>query len=189
VKTIVHFLGTLTGSAFAGTFLLLTGSAAMLVAFPVEGRPQDESSWIGQPAPEISEGEWLNSLPLHLSELRGKVVLLEFWTFACSNCRNTLPYLRKWNAIRTGGKFEIIGVHTPELKRERDLNVLHLETEELGITWPVVTDNEYATWNAYHQQYWPVIYLIDKRGTIRYVHIGEGEYAETEATIAKLIAE
>jgi hypothetical protein len=88
-----------------------------------------------------------------------------------------------------GGKFEIIGVHTPELRRERDISALRRETESLGITWPIVTDNEYATWNAYHQQYWPVIYLVDKRGTIRFVHIGEGGYAETEAMIARLIAE
>lgn len=189
MKTIIHFLGTLIRYAGAGTFVLLTGSAAMLVAFPAEGRPQDESGWIGRQAPEVSAGEWLNSPPLHLSDLRGKVVLLEFWTFACSNCRNTLPYLRKWNAIRAGGKFEIIGVHTPELRRERDISALRRETESLGITWPIVTDNEYATWNAYHQQYWPVIYLVDKRGTIRFVHIGEGGYAETEAMIARLIAE
>jgi thiol-disulfide isomerase/thioredoxin len=189
VKTIVLFLGTLIRYAGAGTFVFLTGSAAMLVPFPAEGRPQDGSGWIGHQAPEISAGEWLNSPPLHLSDLRSKVVLLEFWTFACSNCRNTLPYLRKWNAIRAGGKFEIIGVHTPELRRERDISALRRETESLGITWPIVTDNEYATWNAYHQQYWPVIYLVDKRGTIRFVHIGEGGYAETEAMIARLIAE
>ena len=189
VKTIGHFLGTFMGGAFAGRFLLLTGSAAMLGAFPAEGRPQEESGWIGHPAPEISAGEWLNSPPMLLSGLRGKVVLLEFWTFACSNCRNTLPYLRKWNTIRAGGKFEIIGVHTPELKRERDIAALRRETESLGITWPIVTDNEYTTWNAYHQHYWPVIYLIDKRGAIRYIHIGEGEYAQTEAKIAELIAE
>jgi thiol-disulfide isomerase/thioredoxin len=189
VKIIVHLLETLIRYMRSRTILLVTGSAAMLAAFPAEGRPQDESGWIGHPAPEISSGEWLNSPPIHLSELRGKVVLLEFWTFACSNCRNTLPYLRKWNAIRAGGKFEIIGVHTPELKRERDISALRRETESLGITWPIVTDNDYTTWNAYHQHYWPVIYLIDKKGTIRFVHIGEGEYAETEKMIAKLIAE
>jgi thiol-disulfide isomerase/thioredoxin len=189
VKTTVHLLEITIRYVFPRTLLLLTGSAAMLVAFPAEGRPQNESGWIGHPAPEISAGEWLNSPPIHLSELRGKVVLLEFWTFACSNCRNTLPYLRKWNAIRAGGKFEIIGVHTPELKRERDISALRKETESLGITWPIVTNNEYTTWNAYHQQYWPVIYLIDKRGTFRYVHIGEGAYVETEVMIARLIAE
>ena len=182
-------MGTLAVYTCARTLLHLIGSAAMLVAFPAEGRLQDESGWIGHPAPEISRGEWLNSPPLHLSELRGKVVLIEFWTFACSNCRNTLPHLRKWNAIRAEGKFEIIGVHTPELKREWDITALRGESESLGITWPIVTDNEYTTWNAYHQRYWPVIYLIDKKGTIRYEQIGEGEYAQTEAKIAELIAE
>ncbi len=127
--------------------------------------------------------------PLRLKDLRGKVVLLEFWTFACSNCRNTLPALKQWSAKRAEGKFEIIGVHSPELKRERDISGLRKEVASLGVTWPVVTDNDFATWAAYDQRYWPVMYLIDKKGIIRYVHVGEGEYAETGVMIDKLIAE
>lgn len=174
----------------------LRGGRFLLAAVPVivaavfaGGIAPAQSRWIGRPAPEISPGEWLNSPPLRLRDLRGRVVLLEFWTFACANCRNTLPAMKRWNQRREGGKFEIIGVHSPELDRERNFSSLRRETESLGVSWPVVTDNDYVTWKAYDQEYWPVIYLIDKKGIIRYVHIGEGAYDETGAMIDRLIAE
>ena len=148
----------------------------------------EEASWVGRPAPEISAGTWLNSKPLTLASLRGKVVVVEFWTFACSNCRNTLPHIREWKENHRTDEFEVIGVHTPELSGERDLDALRKQLRALRITWPVVTDNEYTTWNAYHQRYWPVWYVIDKRGVIRYVHVGEGGYDETERMIAHLLA-
>jgi thiol-disulfide isomerase/thioredoxin len=165
------------------------GVAALASLLLAAGGASAQSEWIGHPAPEIAPGEWVNSPPLRLADLRGKVVLLEFWTFACSNCRNTLPAIQKWSSLRDGGKFEIVGVHTPELNRERDITALRKEAKALGVTWPVVTDNDYATWNAYRQEYWPVVYLIDKKGTIRYVHIGEGSYAETGAMIDRLTSE
>ena len=148
-----------------------------------------ESEWIGKPAPELADGEWINSSPLVLKTLRGRVVLLEFWTFGCYNCRNTLPHVKGWYTKYAGSGLEIIGIHTPEFKREKNLKNVEREVERLGIAYPVVTDNDYITWNRFHQQYWPVLYLIDKRGVIRHVHIGEGDYDETEQQIKSLLAE
>lgn len=153
----------------------------------------DETNWIGKSAPEISEGKWINSKPLKLSELRGKVVLLEFWTFGCYNCRNTLPQMNAWykkfSAPNFNSNLQMIGIHTPEFSREKNFESLGRETALLEIKYPVVTDNDNKTWNTYNQQYWPVVYLIDKKGVIRYAQIGEGRYAETEAMIETLLKE
>jgi thiol-disulfide isomerase/thioredoxin len=145
--------------------------------------------WIGKQAPELSKGAWINSEPLTLEGLRGKVVLLEFWTYGCSNCRNTLPFVKEWHKKYSGDGFRIIGVHTPEFEGEKRLQNVRRRTAELGIEYAVVTDNEYATWRSYHQRFWPVIYLIDKKGIIRYVHIGEGAYDTTEEVITQLLEE
>lgn len=147
------------------------------------------SDWIGKQAPELAQGEWINSSPLSLQELRGKVVLLEFWTFGCTNCLNTLPHIKEWHTKYSGAAFQIIGVHTPEFVREKDVRNVRHRVAQLGIAYPVVTDNAYETWDRYQQQYWPVLYLLDKKGVIRYVHIGEGSYDETESRIAALLAE
>ncbi len=147
------------------------------------------SDWVGKQAPEISPGDWINSKPLRLVELRGQVVLLEFWTFGCYNCRNTIPHVNKWQKKCAGEKFRIIGVHTPEFDNEKVLSMVRKQTAALGIEYAVVTDNDYRTWNAYSQQYWPAVYLIDKKGIVHYVHIGEGDYDEIEQWIQRLIAE
>jgi thiol-disulfide isomerase/thioredoxin len=140
-------------------------------------------------APEISSGIWLNSQPLTLKSLQGRVVLIEFWTFACYNCRNTLPALRKWDAQYRNQGLTIIGVHTPELDFERDLDQLRTEVAGLGIKYPVVTDQDYSTWKAYGVEAWPTLFLLDKQGRVRWTHVGEGYYDETEAVIKKLLAE
>jgi thiol-disulfide isomerase/thioredoxin len=150
--------------------------------------PDPTSEWIGKKAPWLAEGDWINSTPLSLKDLRGKVVLLEFWTYGCSNCLNTLPHIKEWNRKYSGAGFQVIGVHTPEFDREKDVNSVRREVARHGITYPVVTDNDYTTWNRYNQRYWPVTYLLDKNGVIHYVHIGEGNYDETENHIASLIA-
>ena len=124
-----------------------------------------------------------------LGELRGKVVLVEFWTYGCYNCRNTLPAMKAWHKKFSGDSFKIIGVHTPEFEGEKRIANVKRRTSELGITYPVVTDNNYLTWRAYNQRYWPVVYLIDKMGIIRYVHIGEGAYDQTETMIERLLHE
>jgi thiol-disulfide isomerase/thioredoxin len=172
------------GIAVVFTMILLVQANSRAAKFAPDG-----SDWIGKQAPDLTPGDWINSPPLSLAELRGKVVLLEFWTFGCYNCLNTLPHIKEWHKKYSNAKFKIIGVHTPEFDREKALKVVKGEIARLGISYPVVTDNDYTTWNRYNQQYWPVMYLLDKQGTIRYVHIGEGNYEETEGQIASLIAE
>ena len=140
-------------------------------------------------APEISNGLWLNSEPLTLKNLHGRVVLIEFWTFACYNCRNTLPSLKKWDAQYRDQGLTIIGVHTPELDFERDIAQLRREVAALGVTYPVVTDQDYSTWKAYSVEAWPTLFVLDKQGRVRWTHVGEGYYDETEQVIKKLLAE
>lgn len=148
----------------------------------------------GPKAPEIiSGGVWFN-LPsdkseLTLSELRGKVVLIDFWTYSCINCIRTLPYLRKWHETYADKGFVIIGVHTPEFEFEKDPENVSQAISDFELTYPIVQDNNYATWQAYNNRYWPAKYLIDKDGYIRYTHFGEGNYDETESQIQKLLEE
>ena len=140
-------------------------------------------------APEISSGVWINSEPLMLRSLHGRVVLIEFWTFACYNCRNTLPALKKWDAQYRDQGLTIIGVHTPELDFERDIDKLRREVAGLGIKYPVVTDQDYSTWKTYGVEAWPTVFVLDKQGRVRWTHVGEGYYDQTEEVIKKLLAE
>ena len=132
---------------------------------------------------------WLNSPTLALDELRGKVVLVDFWTYTCINCLRTLPYLRDWNEKYAGKGLVIVGVHTPEFEFEKiESNVREAVARE-RVTWPVAMDNDYATWRAYQNRWWPHKFLIDQNGTVRYDHIGEGAYEETERKIQELLIE
>ena len=140
-------------------------------------------------APEISNGVWINSEPLTLKSLQGRVVLMEFWTFACYNCRNTLPFLKKWDAQYRDKGLTIIGVHTPELDFEKDIAQLRREVAGLGVKYPVVTDQDYSTWKAYKVEAWPTLFVLDKQGRVRWMHVGEGYYDETERVIKNLLAE
>jgi thiol-disulfide isomerase/thioredoxin len=133
---------------------------------------------------------FINTDNITISELIGrKVILVDFWTFLCINCQNTLPYLKSWYAKYKDQGLIIIGVHTPELPPERDPENVKAAVKRLGIEYPVVLDNNYATWNAYSNHYWPTMYLIDIDGYIVYTHIGEGAYSETEQTIQRLLLE
>ncbi len=141
-------------------------------------------------APELTNTVWLNTdSPLRLADLHGKVVGLEMWTFDCINCQHVIPYLEGWYDFYKGQGFVLIGNHFPEFGFERDLTALKQAVAQEGIQYPVAQDNAGATWNAYQNDYWPTLYLIDKRGHIRYVHIGEGDYAEIEQNIRSLLAE
>jgi thiol-disulfide isomerase/thioredoxin len=142
------------------------------------------------PAPELTNEVWLNvDAPLHLSDLRGKVVLLEMWTFGCINCQHVMPSLKEWHANYQDDGLVVIGNHYPEFSYEADLANLKEAVKKDGIEYAITQDNNGATWKSYQNHYWPTLYLIDKQGHIRYVHIGEGRYQETEENIKALLAE
>jgi cytochrome c biogenesis protein CcdA/thiol-disulfide isomerase/thioredoxin len=144
----------------------------------------------GPAAPEFAGVDhWLNSEPLTLAGLRGKVVLVDFWTYSCINCIRTLPYVENWYQKYGPEGFVVVGVHTPEFAFEHDAGNVAAAIARFGITYPVAQDNEYATWTAYDNHYWPADYLIDATGHIRDTHFGEGNYLETEARIRGLLAE
>ena len=130
---------------------------------------------------------WLNSNPIRLSELKGRVILLDFWTYSCVNCIRTFPVLKQWYSKYSKHGLLIIGVHTPEFQFEHDLDNLKQAISDHGINWPVVQDNNRSTWRAYKNLYWPTKYIIDHNGVIRYSHFGEGNYEETERWIHDLL--
>jgi thiol-disulfide isomerase/thioredoxin len=141
-------------------------------------------------APELNNKVWLNiDHPLHLADLRGKVVLLEMWTFDCINCQHVMPSLKSWHQKYFDKGLVIIGNHYPEFPSEANLDNLKQALQRFDIRYAVAQDNDGATWNAYANRYWPMLYLIDKSGHIRYEHVGEGAYDETEAVINSLLAE
>jgi thiol-disulfide isomerase/thioredoxin len=130
-----------------------------------------------------------NNQPIHLANYKGKVILIDFWTYSCINCIRTIPYLNDWYSKYADKGFVIIGVHSPEFEFEKNYDNVKTAVQKFGIKYPVVLDNNLGTWNAYGNQYWPRHYLIDAQGYIREDHIGEGGYAETEKTIQSLLAE
>jgi cytochrome c biogenesis protein CcdA/thiol-disulfide isomerase/thioredoxin len=141
-------------------------------------------------APELADtGEWFNSRPLSIAGLRGKVVLIDFWTYTCINCLRTLPHVEAWYEKYRRDGLVVIGVHTPEFPFERISANVKEAISSNGLTYPVVQDNDYGTWNAFGNQYWPAKYLIDADGNVRYVHFGEGDYGVTERAIRSLLSE
>ena len=119
--------------------------------------------------------------------LRGHVVLVNFWTYTCVNCLRELPHLESWDAAYRRRGLVVVGVHTPEFAFEHDVGNVRSAVSDLGVRYPVAIDDDYGTWNAYANQYWPATYLVDKRGRVRYVHFGEGEYDRTENVIRTLL--
>ena len=161
-----------------------TAAPATPVA-PCEGT---RGGQIGNCAPEFAgTQEWINSQPLLMQELRGKVVLIDFWTYSCINCIRTLPFLQAWHERYTGEGLVIVGVHTPEFEFEKVYDNVVQATKDMGVAWPVVQDNGRSVWRSYNNRFWPAKYLIDKDGVIRYRHFGEGRYAETEQEIRRLL--
>jgi len=140
-------------------------------------------------APEITAETWLNSEPLSMPELRGKVVLVEFWTYGCYNCKNVEPYLQRWHNRYADQGLVILAVHSPEFDYESKLDNVRRYIADNGIDYAVPVDNDFSTWRAFGNRAWPTFYLIDKRGEVVYSHIGEGAYEKTEATIRRLLAE
>ena len=144
---------------------------------------------IGDLPPLDGLGPWFNSAPLTNAELKGKVVLIDFWTYSCINCLRTLPYLKAWDAKYRKDGLVIIGVHAPEFAFERDPANVAKAVQDLGVRYPVALDNQYRLWNALHNQYWPAHYFVDAQGRIRYFHHGEGQYAMSERVIRQLLAD
>jgi thiol-disulfide isomerase/thioredoxin len=141
-------------------------------------------------APEVTQiDEYINTDQLRISELKGKVILVHFWTYSCINCIHTIPYLNEWYQKYSDKGLVIIGIHTPEFEFEKNINNVRAAVKEHMIEYPVLQDNNYATWNAFQNIYWPRDYVIDKEGFIRYDHIGEGGYNETENVITTLLEE
>jgi cytochrome c biogenesis protein CcdA/thiol-disulfide isomerase/thioredoxin len=142
------------------------------------------------PAPELAGIQaWINSDPLTIDSLRGKVVLVEFWTFGCINCIHVQPYVKAWYDRYASAGLVVVGVHTPELSFERDLGNVRDAVARADLRYPVAFDPDFATWNAYRNHYWPAFFFIDRAGRIRHTHIGEGDYDGSEQVIRELLSE
>lgn len=133
--------------------------------------------------------EWLNSEPLTAEQLKGKVVLVDFWTFGCINCRNALPYVKEWHRKYKDQGLIVVGVHSPEFAYEKKISNVQKALVDLGISFPVAVDNNFAIWRAFRNNYWPAHYFVDGRGRIRFHHFGEGEYEKSEQVIQQLLEE
>ncbi|GMO12681.1 thioredoxin family protein [Bradyrhizobium sp. TM233] len=182
------------------TFKLLAVSAA-LIGFTVTGAvipgiceeaaraaPVLTAAASQQTAPDFAGvTNWFNSKPLNMADLRGKVVLVDFWTYGCVNCVNTLPHVTELYAKYRDKGLVVVGVHTPEFPFERSASNVQAALKRHGITYPVAQDNESKTWNAYRNQYWPAQYIIDQTGKIVFQHAGEGRYDEIDRTVAGLL--
>lgn len=152
------------------------------------GKPDVKLLPVGYLAPDLHVGgEWFNSDPLTMTQLKGKVVLVDFWTYTCINCIRTLPYLKEWHQKYSDKGLVIIGVHAPEFEFEKDASNVRDAIVDFDIKYPIMQDNDFDTWRAYKNRYWPAKYLIDQKGNIVYTHFGEGDYDETELAIQKLL--
>ena len=144
----------------------------------------------GDPAPELAGIEaGLNSEPLTLAGLRGKVVLVNFWTLACGNCIATLPHVKAWHERFAARGLVIVGVHTPELEFEKPRAKVEASAQSRGIPYPIALDTESLTWEAWHNRAWPAFYFVDRRGVVRHVQLGEHRYEESERWLEKLLDE
>ena len=168
---------TVTGAAIPGVCDEAARATPITVAAATQGTAPDFAG--------ISN--WFNSKPLNIADLRGKVVLVDFWTYGCVNCVNTLPHVTDLYAKYKDRGLVVVGVHTPEFPFEKSAGNVQAALKRHGITYPVAQDNDSATWNAYRNQYWPAQYIIDQNGKIVFQHEGEGRYDEIDRTVAKLL--
>ena len=175
------------GLAATGVFGLAVGLSVTPVSAASAVVPNVKHPF---PAPElVGLKNWVNSEPLTLASLQGKVVLVNFWTFGCINCRNTLPHVKALYAKYHAKGFEIIGVHAPEFGYEKDAANVHKAVVREGIQWPVAQDNTFSTWNEYRNQFWPAFYYVDRSGRVRHIYAGEGSYGTQDSVVAALLAE
>ena len=159
--------------------LLLAARHPAAVQLPIEG---ELPSFSGATA-------WLNSPPLSAADLRGKVVLVDFWTYTCINWLRTLPYVRAWAEKYREHGVVVIGVHSPEFSFEHDLENVRRAVKDMRVEYPIAIDNDYAIWDAFDNHYWPALYIVDAQGRIRHHHFGEGEYEQSEMMIQHVLAE
>lgn len=181
-KTLATLAGVLAAAGLAVNFTLFAADGERL--------PWSAAAQAGAPLSsfEASTG-WLNSAPLGAQDLRGKVVLVDFWTYSCINCLRTLPYVKAWAQKYRSSGLVVIGVHTPEFEFEQQASNVQSAVEQLRIDYPVVLDSRYAIWKAFGNRAWPAIYFVDARGRIRQRQYGEGRYAEAEQLIQQLLKE
>ena len=163
----------------------------MFVSFATahSGKPSESPLPTLYPAPEFSGlSNWINSKEIDsMQELRGKVVLVDFWTYSCFNCVNTFPYVQSWHEKFADQGLVVLGIHAPEFDFERNSKNVQNAVKKHGLTYPIALDNGFKLWRAYKNRYWPAFYLIDKEGMVRYTHFGEGRYKEMETAIASLL--
>ena len=198
-RRFIAFLGALAG----GSLLLdacsdNTGAAqpgmSAMSATPDDGTAnQTEVASVNLqdrgPAPEFEPANWVNSEPVKLAGLRGKPVLLEFWTFGCINCQHVLPYLKSWYDEFSDKGLAFVSFHAPEFDNEKKLENVQQAIKDFGIKYPVAQDNDFKTWNKYSVRGWPTLFLIDKKGHIRFTQFGEGAYDQIHTGIQMLLAE
>jgi cytochrome c biogenesis protein CcdA/thiol-disulfide isomerase/thioredoxin len=171
--------GAMMAAASSGMMRASQGTADNQPPLPVEGELPSLNGAV----------QWLNSPPLTAQSLRGKVVLIDFWTYSCINCLRSLPYVKAWADKYKDQGLVVIGVHAPEFAFERNIDNVKKATHDLGIDYPVAIDNNYAIWRSLNNQYWPAHYFVDAQGRIRYHHFGEGDYAQSEKVIQQLLTE
>ena len=166
-------------------------SLAMAIVLGASVAPTDISAENGEGRLPPLDGAtaWLNSQPLTAHDLRGKVVLVDFWTYTCINWRRTLPYLRSWSKLYKDEGLVVLGVHTPEFSFEKDVANVRVAAKAQNVDYPILVDSNYAVWNAFQNQYWPALYIVDAQGHIRHHQFGEGGYEESERVIRQLLAE
>ncbi len=194
-RKLLRYLGL--GALGAGAATVLLGHD-LEIELPAQPAASDDVSTASaklqlpeqMPLPEFQGiSQWLNSEPLTVADLSGNVVLIQFWTFACINCQRTLPHITEWHRQYAAQGLKVIGIHTPEFAFEREVGNIEAALADHQIEYPVPLDNEFATWRAYSNRFWPHLFLADRTGTVRYDHIGEGAYDETAQAIRQLLAE
>ena len=175
------------GDGESGAMMMSANPQAMMAMQPAG---QQGAIGVEGPMPSLAGAvQWLNSAPLSTESLRGKVVLIDFWTYSCINCLRALPYVRAWADKYRDQGLVVIGVHAPEFAFEKNIDNVRRAVKDLGLTYPVAIDNDYAIWRAFNNQFWPAHYFIDAQGRVRHHHFGEGDYDESERVIRRLLKE
>jgi thiol-disulfide isomerase/thioredoxin len=186
-----RFVGTVTGLAAAHLVRIGSGKAGPIMEAPMKHLASQASQPVGDSLfPSLARAtEWLNSPPLSAPDLRGKPVLVQFWTYTCINWLRTMPYVRAWADKYKESGLVVIGVHSPEFVFERNVGNVRLAAKDLRVDHPIAIDSDHVIWGAFDNHYWPALYFIDARGQIRHRQFGEGEYEESERVIQDLVAE